>query len=254
MAVRLRREGAHGRVVVLHRLDVALARDRDPVLRALELRLQIAEVLVDLQLADSSPPSPAVATTRWTARPAPAGTGETLRDRRAAPASSGSSPRAPGLGHRREHARSCAATPLTVLTRFGIRSARRWYWLTTSDQAALGRLVLRPAACCSRSPTAAALPTTSRETSVRTCCSSSDSRAAGNLPDLARAARRAGTACRRASRRTPRWNCGMLRHHAVGAVFARAVRIGEQAHAQLLVAVLARARPAPSRGRSAGRR
>ena len=30
---------------------------------------------------------------------------------------------------------SCAAKPFTVLTRFGIRSARRWYWLTTSDQA-----------------------------------------------------------------------------------------------------------------------
>ena len=31
---------------------------------------------------------------------------------------------------------SCAAKPFTVATRFGIRSARRWYWFTTSDQAA----------------------------------------------------------------------------------------------------------------------
>ncbi|MNC90703.1 hypothetical protein D3C83_68330 [compost metagenome] len=32
---------------------------------------------------------------------------------------------------------SCAANPFTVFTRFGIRSARRWYWFTTSAQAAL---------------------------------------------------------------------------------------------------------------------
>ena len=38
------RELAHRDVVVLHRLDVALARDGDAVLGALELRLQIAEV------------------------------------------------------------------------------------------------------------------------------------------------------------------------------------------------------------------
>src|SRR5436305_8750752 len=29
---------------------------------------------------------------------------------------------------------SCCAKPFTELTRFGTRSARRWYWLTTSDQ------------------------------------------------------------------------------------------------------------------------
>src|SRR5882757_4012154 len=29
---------------------------------------------------------------------------------------------------------SCCAKPLTELTRLGTRSARRWYWLTTSDQ------------------------------------------------------------------------------------------------------------------------
>ena len=33
--------------------------------------------------------------------------------------------------------RSCAAKPSTVRTRFGIRSARRWYWFSTSDHAAL---------------------------------------------------------------------------------------------------------------------
>jgi hypothetical protein len=34
---------------------------------------------------------------------------------------------------------SCSklASPLTVATMLGIRSARRWYWLSTSDQAAL---------------------------------------------------------------------------------------------------------------------
>src|SRR3977135_2908616 len=29
---------------------------------------------------------------------------------------------------------SCCAKPFTELTRLGTRSARRWYWLTTSDQ------------------------------------------------------------------------------------------------------------------------
>ena len=46
----VRREGAHGDVVVLHRLDVAVAGHRDAVLGALELRLQIAEVGVRLEL------------------------------------------------------------------------------------------------------------------------------------------------------------------------------------------------------------
>ena len=32
---------------------------------------------------------------------------------------------------------SCAAYPFTVFTRFGMRSARRWYWFSTSDHAAL---------------------------------------------------------------------------------------------------------------------
>src|SRR3954452_519368 len=40
------REGAHERIEFLHRLDVALPRDGDAVLGALELRLEIAEVLV----------------------------------------------------------------------------------------------------------------------------------------------------------------------------------------------------------------
>src|ERR1051326_6806191 len=31
---------------------------------------------------------------------------------------------------------SCEAKPFTVLTRFGTRSARRWYWFTTSDHEA----------------------------------------------------------------------------------------------------------------------
>src|ERR1035437_3954540 len=44
------RERAHHHVVLLHCLDVAVARDRDAVLGALELRLQIAEVGVRLQL------------------------------------------------------------------------------------------------------------------------------------------------------------------------------------------------------------
>src|ERR1700737_1890505 len=29
---------------------------------------------------------------------------------------------------------SCCANPFTELTRLGTRSARRWYWFTTSDQ------------------------------------------------------------------------------------------------------------------------
>src|SRR5690606_31283545 len=44
------REAADVGVVVLHRLDVALALDGDPVLGALELRLQLQEVLVGLEL------------------------------------------------------------------------------------------------------------------------------------------------------------------------------------------------------------
>jgi hypothetical protein len=32
---------------------------------------------------------------------------------------------------------SWAAKPFTVSTRFGTRSARRWYWLSTSAQALL---------------------------------------------------------------------------------------------------------------------
>ncbi len=38
------------RVVFAHGLDVAIARDRDPVVRAFDLRLQTAEVLIGLQL------------------------------------------------------------------------------------------------------------------------------------------------------------------------------------------------------------
>src|SRR5262245_45659499 len=41
----IRRELAHGDVVILHGVDVAVARDGDAILRAFELRLQIAEVL-----------------------------------------------------------------------------------------------------------------------------------------------------------------------------------------------------------------
>ena len=44
------REAAHERVVVLHRLDVAVARDGDAVLGAFELRLQILEEPVGLEL------------------------------------------------------------------------------------------------------------------------------------------------------------------------------------------------------------
>src|SRR6185369_5339031 len=46
----VRGELTHRDVVLLDRLDVAVARDRDAVLRALELRLQIAEVGVRLEL------------------------------------------------------------------------------------------------------------------------------------------------------------------------------------------------------------
>src|SRR6188508_3304041 len=38
------RELAYGRVVVLHGVDVAITRDGDAVLRAFELRLEVAEV------------------------------------------------------------------------------------------------------------------------------------------------------------------------------------------------------------------
>ena len=48
------RERAHRHVVVLHRLDVAVARHGDAVLRALELRLQVAEVLRPTSGSDSS--------------------------------------------------------------------------------------------------------------------------------------------------------------------------------------------------------
>ena len=44
------RERAHRGVVVLHRLDVAVARDRDAVLGAFELRLQVAELRVRLEV------------------------------------------------------------------------------------------------------------------------------------------------------------------------------------------------------------
>src|SRR5438309_1188593 len=44
------RELAYEHVVFLHRLDVAVARDRDAVLRAFELRLQVAEVRIGLEL------------------------------------------------------------------------------------------------------------------------------------------------------------------------------------------------------------
>src|SRR5688572_5138588 len=44
------REGAHGGVVLLRGLDEAVARHGDAVLGALELRLQLAEVLVGLEL------------------------------------------------------------------------------------------------------------------------------------------------------------------------------------------------------------
>src|SRR5712671_4582921 len=44
------REGAHRDVVVLHRLDVPVARHRDAVLGSLELRLQVAESGVGLEL------------------------------------------------------------------------------------------------------------------------------------------------------------------------------------------------------------
>ena len=57
------RKLTHGDVVLLHRIDVALARDRDAILGALELRLQIAEVLVGFEVADSSRRPPAAATT-----------------------------------------------------------------------------------------------------------------------------------------------------------------------------------------------
>src|SRR5579864_4532790 len=46
----IHRERAHGDVVVLHRLNVAVASHGDAVLRAFELRLQIGESLVGLQL------------------------------------------------------------------------------------------------------------------------------------------------------------------------------------------------------------
>src|SRR6186713_2304410 len=44
------RERAHGHVEFLHRLDIAVARDGDAIFGALELRLQVAEVLVGLKL------------------------------------------------------------------------------------------------------------------------------------------------------------------------------------------------------------
>ncbi len=50
IAVRLVGNCTHHRVVLLHRLDVAVARHRDAVFGALELRLQVAEVLIGLEL------------------------------------------------------------------------------------------------------------------------------------------------------------------------------------------------------------
>src|SRR5471032_1858287 len=44
------REGSHGYVVFLHRLDVAIARYGDPIFSAFQLRLQIPERLVGLRL------------------------------------------------------------------------------------------------------------------------------------------------------------------------------------------------------------
>src|SRR5690606_29828793 len=44
------RKRAHGRVVALHRLDVAIARDGDAVLGAFKLRLEVAEQRVGFQL------------------------------------------------------------------------------------------------------------------------------------------------------------------------------------------------------------
>src|SRR3569833_3174702 len=44
------REGTYRHVVILHRLDITIARDGDAVLRALELRLQITEQGVGLEL------------------------------------------------------------------------------------------------------------------------------------------------------------------------------------------------------------
>ena len=49
-AVRFTGNGAHRDVVALHRLDVAVARHGDAILGAFDLRLQIAEVLIRLQL------------------------------------------------------------------------------------------------------------------------------------------------------------------------------------------------------------
>ena len=132
------REAAHGHVVVLHRRDVAVARHRDPVLRALELRLQVAEVLIRLQLGvaldDDHEP-------RQRARELALRRLELLERLRVVDE----------LGRRLDAvrlsarasvtpsstSRSCCAKPFTVSTRFGIRSARRWYWFTTSDHAAL---------------------------------------------------------------------------------------------------------------------
>src|SRR5580693_1035520 len=44
------REGAHRDVVALYRLDVAVTRHGDAIFRALELRLQVAEVLIGLEV------------------------------------------------------------------------------------------------------------------------------------------------------------------------------------------------------------
>ncbi len=48
-------------------------------------------------------------------------------------------PRQATVGHDLDLVFGCSklASPLTVLTMFGIRSARRWYWLSTSDHDAL---------------------------------------------------------------------------------------------------------------------
>ena len=63
-------KAANGRVEALRGLVVALALDGDPVLRSFELRLQLEEVLVRLQLRDSARRRRAGATARCSARPA----------------------------------------------------------------------------------------------------------------------------------------------------------------------------------------
>ena len=68
------REAARQHVVLLHRLDVAVARHGDAVLGAFELHAQVAEGLVGLQVRVLLGHHHQAATARSTARPAPAGT------------------------------------------------------------------------------------------------------------------------------------------------------------------------------------